>query len=80
MTPMQALLSAFLAAIAVGGFGYVFAYPLLSGERKAEKRQAAYTAATATRKVSDKNVESSARRKQVADSLRKSSAEMHASA
>ncbi len=57
MTPMQALLSAFLAAIAVGGFGYVFAYPLLSGERKAEKRQAAYTAATATRKVSDKNVE-----------------------
>ncbi len=37
MTPMQALLSAFLAAIAVGGFGYVFAYPLLSGERKAER-------------------------------------------
>ena len=70
MTPIQALLSAFLAAIAVGGFGYVFLDPLLSGERKAEKRQAAYTAAAATRKVSDKNVEFAARRKQVADSLK----------
>jgi tight adherence protein B len=69
MTPIQALLSAFLAAIAVAGFGYVFIYPLLSGERKAEKRQAAYAAGTA-KKVIDKNVESSARRKQVADSLK----------
>ncbi len=31
---------AFLAAIAVGGVAYVFLYPLLSGERQAEKRRA----------------------------------------
>jgi tight adherence protein B len=30
---------AFLAAIAVGGVAYVFLYPLLSGERQAEKRR-----------------------------------------
>ncbi|HEY1736864.1 MAG TPA: type II secretion system F family protein [Methylovirgula sp.] len=70
MTPIQALFSAFLAATAVAGFGYVLIYPLLSGERKAEKRQAAYTAATSTRKANDKTVESTARRKQVADSLK----------
>ena len=28
-----------LAAIAAGGFAYVFLYPLLSGERRAEKRR-----------------------------------------
>ena len=44
--PIQALLSAFLAAIAVGGFGLAFVYPLLSGERQAEKRQAAFSAST----------------------------------
>jgi tight adherence protein B len=30
----------FLAAVAVGGVAYVFVYPILSGERKAEKRVA----------------------------------------
>jgi tight adherence protein B len=30
---------AFLAAVAVGGVAYVFLYPLLSGERQAEKRR-----------------------------------------
>ena len=29
----------FLAAAAVGGVAWVFIYPLLSGERKAEKRR-----------------------------------------
>ncbi len=37
--PIQALLSALLAALAVGGFGLAFVYPLLSGERQAEKRR-----------------------------------------
>ena len=69
MTPIQALLSAFLAAIAVAGFGYVFIYPLLSGERKAEKRHAAFAVGTA-KKADDKGIESSARRKQLADSLK----------
>jgi tight adherence protein B len=43
----------FLAAVAVGGVAYVFVYPILSGERKAEKRVAnvarAEPAARATR-------------------------------
>jgi tight adherence protein B len=37
---MQALAMAFLAAFAVGGVAWVFIYPILSGERKAEQRMA----------------------------------------
>jgi tight adherence protein B len=37
---MQALALAFLAATAIGGMAWVFIYPLLSGERKAEARRA----------------------------------------
>ncbi len=36
--PMQQLAMFFLAAAAVGGMAWVFLYPLLSGERQAEKR------------------------------------------
>ena len=36
---MNMLAVAFLAAIAVGGVAYVFLYPLISGERQAEKRR-----------------------------------------
>jgi tight adherence protein B len=36
--PMQQLAMFFLAAAAVGGIAWVFLYPLLSGERQAEKR------------------------------------------
>lgn len=36
---MDALPIAFLAAVAVGGVAYVFIYPLLSGERTAQKRR-----------------------------------------
>ena len=66
--PIQAILSAFLAAFAVGGFGLVFVYPLLSGERQAEKRQAAFS--TGVRKQQDKQADASVRRKQIADSLK----------
>ena len=38
--PMQSLALFFLAAFAVGGVAWVFIYPLLSGERKAEQRMA----------------------------------------
>ena len=38
--PMQTLALFFLAAFAVGGVAWVFIYPLLSGERKAEQRMA----------------------------------------
>jgi tight adherence protein B len=37
---MQAVALFFLASVAVGGVAYVFLYPLLSGERKAEQRMA----------------------------------------
>ena len=37
---MQTLALAFLAATAVGGLAWVFIYPLLSGEKKAEARRA----------------------------------------
>src|SRR6185312_7695575 len=36
---MNMLAIAFLAAVAVGGIAYVFLFPLLSGERQAEKRR-----------------------------------------
>src|SRR4051812_23635889 len=37
---MQALALAFLASVSVGGIAWVFLYPILSGERKAEQRMA----------------------------------------
>jgi tight adherence protein B len=42
---MQALALAFLSALTVGGLAWVFIYPLLSGEKQAEKRRASFTAA-----------------------------------
>jgi len=64
------LLLIILAAVATGGLLYVFAYPLLSGEAKAEKRKAALMAPNATRKIVDKQADANARRKQIADSLK----------
>src|SRR5262245_25570955 len=40
---MQVLAIAFLAALAAGGVIWVFVYPILSGERQAERRQASVT-------------------------------------
>jgi tight adherence protein B len=66
---MQALALAFLAAAAIGGIAWVFIYPLLSGERKAENRRAsvAKPEQTSARQV-DKNQRS--RREQVEGSLK----------
>ncbi|WP_440642488.1 type II secretion system F family protein [Bradyrhizobium sp. PUT101] len=44
---MQVLALAFLATAAVGGIAWVFLYPLLSGERKAESRRASVARAEA---------------------------------
>ncbi len=41
----QSLALAFLAAIALGGVAYVFLYPMLSGERQAQKRRSSVTRA-----------------------------------
>src|SRR5260370_34603939 len=66
---MQMLALAFLAAAAIGGIAWVFIYPLLSGERKAESRRAsvAKPEQTSARQV-DKNQRS--RREQVEGSLK----------
>jgi tight adherence protein B len=39
---LQALALAFMAATAIGGLAWVFIYPILSGERQAEQRRAAF--------------------------------------
>ena len=48
---MNMLATAFLAAIAVGGIAYVFLYPLISGERQAEKRRESIAHAEPTVRV-----------------------------
>lgn len=45
---MNMLAIAFLAAVAVGGVAYVFLFPLLSGERQAEKRRESVARTDAT--------------------------------
>ncbi|TYO66669.1 type II secretion system F family protein [Bradyrhizobium hipponense] len=65
---MQVLALAFLAAAAVGGIGWVFLYPLLSGERKAESRRASIARADAPAAKTEKTQRS--RREQVETSLK----------
>ena len=48
---MQALAMAFLASVAVGGLAWVFVYPILSGERKAEQRMASVAKAEPVARV-----------------------------
>jgi tight adherence protein B len=65
---LQTLALAFMAATAVGGIAWVFLYPTMSGETKAEKRRAAFArTAPAIRQV-DRAQRS--RREQVEGSLR----------
>ncbi|WP_128927989.1 type II secretion system F family protein [Bradyrhizobium guangxiense] len=66
---MQVLALAFLATAAVGGIAWVFLYPLLSGERKAESRRASISRAeTPTVRQAEKNQRS--RREQVESTLK----------
>ncbi|MDF3063450.1 MAG: pilus assembly protein [Microvirga sp.] len=57
-----------LASIAAGGVAYVFIYPLLSGEARAEKRQKALVARGPDRRT--ERVAAVSRRDQVAQSLK----------
>lgn len=67
----DAMMFAALAMIAVGGVFYVFVYPYLSGEARAEKRQAAVRGiGGGVKRVVDRGVDATQRRKQVADSLK----------
>ena len=64
----QTLALAFLAATAIGGVAWVFIYPFLSGEKKAESRRASVAKAEPTARNVDKNQRS--RREQVETSLK----------
>ncbi len=65
---IQALALAFLAATAVGGAAWVFVYPMLSGEKKAENRRASVAKTEPAARSVDKNQRS--RREQVEGSLK----------
>jgi tight adherence protein B len=66
---IQVLALGFLAATAIGGVAWVFIYPLLSGERKAESRRASVAKSEpAAARTADKSQRS--RREQVESSLK----------
>ena len=65
---MQTLALAFMAATAIGGLAWVFVYPLLSGERKAEQRRASFAGPQPVARQADKSQRS--RREQVEGSLK----------
>jgi tight adherence protein B len=67
---MQALALAFLSAVTVGGLAWVFVYPLLSGERQAEKRRAPFTSATPALRGGGGDDRMRLRRAQVEDSMK----------
>lgn len=64
----QPMIMAILAAIAVGGLGWVFVYPLLSGERNMERRVASAAQAVPVQRAVRGAQKS--RREQVEDSLK----------
>ena len=65
---IQALALAFLAATAIGGLAWVFLYPALSGQNKAESRRASIAKSAPAARQVDKTQRS--RREQVEGSLR----------
>jgi tight adherence protein B len=65
---LQTLAMAFMAATAVGGIAWVFLYPALSGEAKAEKRLAAFARTAPAARQVDRAQRS--RREQIEGSLR----------
>jgi tight adherence protein B len=64
---IQALALAFLSAVTVGGLAWVFIYPLLSGEKQAEKRRASFARTEPALRIDDR---SRTRRVQVEDSIK----------
>jgi tight adherence protein B len=65
---VQVLALAFLAAVAIGGLCWVFLYPLLSGERKAEQRRSSVAKQEPVVRQAEKAQRS--RREQVESSLK----------
>ena len=67
---MQAIALAFLSSITIGGLAWVFLYPILSGEKQAEKRKESVTrSAPAVRTGAGRTAQKS-RREQVEGSLK----------
>jgi tight adherence protein B len=66
---IQALALAFLASAAIGGLAWVFIYPLLSGEKKAESRRASVAKPEPTAKRQNERNQRS-RREQVEGTLK----------
>ena len=58
---MDTLALFFLAGVAIGGVAWVFLYPLLSGERKAEQRMASVARSEPSRRARARRAETSAR-------------------
>jgi tight adherence protein B len=67
---MDSMALFFLVAVAIGGFAWVFLYPLLSGERKAEKRQAVVTQSAPVARATNARAAQKSRREQVEGSLK----------
>jgi tight adherence protein B len=67
---MQNIALFFLAAVAVGGIAWVFIYPMLSGEQKAEKRKDAMVRSGAAASVRVGRNAPKSRREQVEGSLK----------
>jgi tight adherence protein B len=65
---LSSLALAFLAALTVGGFAWVFVYPLLSGEQKGDKRRVSFVKSGSSSSDSDKGQNS--RRDQITESLK----------
>jgi tight adherence protein B len=60
-----------LAMLSAGGVFYALVYPYLSGDARAEQRQASLlTGGPTNKRVTDRNSDAAQRRKQVADSLK----------
>jgi tight adherence protein B len=66
---LQLMALAFLAAITVGGLAWVFVYPALSGQRKAENRRASVARAEPAARQAEKKQQRS-RREQVEGTLK----------
>src|ERR1700733_1920414 len=64
----QALALAFLAATGIGGAAWVFIYPALSGEKKAENRRASVAKPEPAKRQNERNQRT--RREQVEGSLK----------
>jgi tight adherence protein B len=67
---LETMALAFLAATAIGGIAWVFIYPLLSGERQAEKRRASVARAEPARANASVDRAQRSRRQQVESSLK----------